>query len=247
MMDYNVYVYSFTEKIQVWCQGFFLAAVFGYLFYDSISAMFFLGISYGVLNLKLAKKKRIERRRWELHLQFREGITGLLSALQAGYSLENAFSQAEKDLYILYHGESFIEKEFSYIEKQLACSRNVEELLEDMASRSGIEDIRSFAEVFSIAKRMGGDMVAIIRSTVQNINEKLEIKREIRTMVAAKKLEGEVMNFIPPVMIFYLRITSPGLLDPLYHNVQGAFTSTILLLLYVAAMYMGRKIMELEV
>lgn len=247
MIDYLSYTYSPREYGYTWLKGFCMGAVLLYLFYDNVLIGIIGGVFAGILYAVSHKKYLISMRKWELNMEFKEGIAGISTALRAGYSIENAFTEAEKDLRILYNGQSYIEKEFAYIEKQLALNRTVEELLHELAMRSGIEDIESFAGVFITAKRTGGDMVAIIQSTVKNINEKLEVKREIQTMVTAKKLEGKIMNLIPPLMIAYLRISSPGFLDPLYHNLTGMLIMSAMLGIYVLAYQIGKQILDMEV
>lgn len=247
MMNYLFYTYSKKEYGYTWLKGFCMGGLFLYLFYDSVFVGMAGGFVAGIIYAHAHKKQLIAARRWELNLEFKEGMASVSTALRAGYSMENAFAEAGKDLRILYNGQSYIEKEFIYMEKQLALNRTVEELLYEFAMRSGIEDIMSFSEVFSTAKRTGGDMVSVIRSTVKNINEKLEVKREIQTMVTAKKLEGRIMNLIPPVMIAYLRISSPGFLDPLYHNPTGVLVMTVMLGIYMAACRLGKHILDMEV
>lgn len=247
MMNYLSYTYSKKEYVYTWLKGFCASGLFLYLFYDSVFAGMAGGFFAGIFYAHTHKKYLIAARKWELNLQFKEGMASVSTALRAGYSMENAFTEAGKDLRILYNGQSYIEKEFAYMEKQLALNRTVEELLHEFAMRSGIEDIISFSEVFATAKRTGGDMVSVIRSTVKNINEKLEVKREIQTMVTAKQLEGRIMNLIPPVMIAYLRISSPGFLDPLYHNLAGILIMTAMLGIYLTAGRLGKHILDMEV
>lgn len=247
MINYLSYTYSPKEYGCTWLKGFCMGAAFLYLFYDSVLIGTVGGAFAGVFYAASHKKHLIAMRKWELNLEFKEGIAGISTAMRAGYSIENAFAEAKKDLGILYDGQSYIEKEFAYIEKQLGLNRTVEELLHELSVRSGIEDIESFAGVFITAKRTGGDMVAIIQSTVKNINEKVEVKREIQTMVTAKKLEGKIMNLIPPFMIAYLRISSPGFLEPLYHNMTGMIIMSAMLIIYAFAYQIGKQILDMEV
>ena len=72
-------------------------------------------------------------------------------------------------------------------------------------------------------------------------------KKEINTMMAAKKLEFKIMCAVPFAMIGYLRISFPSFMGVLYGNVLGIMIMTICLLIYVAAFEMGKKIVEIEV
>ena len=115
------------------------------------------------------------------------------------------------------------------------------------AMRSGIEDIESFSEVLYTAKRTGGDIVKIIRSTSNAISDKLEVKREIKTMITAKQFEVTILKIIPFGIIIYLWLGSPGFLDPLYHNLFGILFMTVILILYTVINKIANTITSIEV
>lgn len=123
----------------------------------------------------------------------------------------------------------------------------VEVILKDFADRSGIDDIKNFAEVFDTAKRTGGDLIKIIRSTGNIIRDKIEVKREIITMITAKKFESNIMNLIPFGIIVYLRMFSPDFLSPLYHNLFGILFMTVILIIYYGISRIAKKIISIEV
>ena len=117
----------------------------------------------------------------------------------------------------------------------------------DFSNRSGLEDVESFCQVFVFAKRGGGNFVKIIKATVGQISDKLEIKREISTMIASKKLEQKIMQAVPVFILFYLDLTSPEFLQVLYQNPFGILVMTVCLLLYIAAMFLAEKIVNISV
>jgi tight adherence protein B len=189
----------------------------------------------------------MEERKWKINQEFKDGIISLSAALSSGYSAENAFEEAWKDLKLLYKEDALIMREFSYIINQIRMNITVEKALNEFAERTGVEDILNFAEIFSTAKRSGGDLVKVIRSTANAISDKVEVKREIITMVTAKKYEADIMKIIPLGIIFYLQFFSPGFLDPLYHNILGKMVMSILLIAYLCAYYLADKIVAIEV
>lgn len=65
-------------------------------------------------------------------------------------------------------------------------NENIESILKDFATRSGIEEIHHFADVFSVCKRSGGNLVEIISTTSRMIGERIEIKQEIETSLTSK-------------------------------------------------------------
>lgn len=218
----------------------------GYLFYKSIVVMMLFSIG-ALLLVHIQIGAREKKKKWQLTLQFKDGIISLSNALTAGYSIENAFDEAVKDLCFLYEDDAEIVKEFQQISLQVKLNRNVEELLLEFGNRTQIEDVINFAEIVTTAKRTGGDLIKIMKSTSNNISEKIEVQREITTLVAAKKLEGNIMSVIPLGIIMYLNLSMPGFLEPMYQGVIGRGIMSISLFCYLAALLLLNKIVTIKV
>jgi tight adherence protein B len=182
-----------------------------------------------------------------LNLEFKDAILALSAALEAGYSAEHAFEEACKDISQIFNEKSMVIKEFSYIMNQVRMNISLEKALSDFAERTGVEDILSFSEVFSTAKRTGGDLMNVIKITSNIISSKIEVKREIITLITAKRLEANIMKVIPLLILVYLSITSPEFLNPLYHNLIGIIVMTCFLACYLGAFLFIDKIIAIEV
>ena len=59
------------------------------------------------------EEKKKKARKWEFNQQFRQGILCLSAALNAGYSIENAFGEAIGDLSLMYDEDADIIQEFT--------------------------------------------------------------------------------------------------------------------------------------
>lgn len=217
-----------------------------YLFYHSmlITAVSSLG---AFAFAKYQQRKRVEKAKWQLTLEFKDAIQSLSNALTAGYSIENAFSEALRELTFLYDKDADILKELQVINQQIRLNRNVEDLLMEFGNRSGVEDILSFAEVVMTAKRTGGDLISIMKTTSERIGEKIEVQREIKTLIAAKKLEGTIMCVIPFGIIIYLNLCMPGFLEPMYKGEIGRGIMTLALIGYVGGIGLLNKVVAIRI
>lgn len=137
-------------------------------------------------------------------------------------------------------------KEYAVINHQLKMNIPIERLLEDLAERSGMEEIESFSQVFGFAKRGGGDIVKIFQESVERIAEQVELKREIETVIAAKKLEQKIMSVIPCGILIYIGIGMPEFMEPLYGNVTGVLVMSVCLGIYAAAYFMAQRIVQIR-
>lgn len=227
-------------------QGAILLMAISYLFYGTILGAVLLS-PYLIRYMKSWEKQMIKKKRQVFQLQFREAIRGMSSSLNIGYSVENAMRETFRELHLLYKKDDFIIKEFRYMLRQLEMNLSVENIWKEFAARVEDEDVRLFVTVFTMAKRSGGDSIRIIRSAVEQIGGKIEVKREIDTMMAAKRLEFRIMSVVPIAMICYLKVSFSGFLSALYGNLFGVIFMSVCLAIYAGAFELGKHIVEIEV
>lgn len=216
------------------------------LFYKSWYA-FVLILPIGYICRKYNQKKRDERKKRQLLKEFQFCMEMISANLLAGYALENSFVDAKKELEVLYGKESQMCSELEKINRKVSMNQPVERVFEEFALQCGVKEIEDFSEILSFAKRSGGDLIAIIQGTVENIGSKIRIEEEIQSMIAEKKMEQKVMNVMPMFLLFYLDLMSPGYLDVLYGNLAGVLIMTFCLLVYLAAILLSERIAHIEV
>ncbi len=244
-IDYGVYIFNKKEWIVYSISGITIIGAIAYFFYRSIFACLFLAPVFPLF-LKRKKKELAEKRRQELNMQFKDVVLSISANQKAGYSVENAFREAYRDMAMLYGRESHICRELSYIRKGLDNNAVLEKLLYNFGVRSHVPDILQFADVFLIAKRNGGNMTAILSETAETIEEKMLVDKEIQVLLSSKKMEQKIMNVIPFFIIFYISVTSKGFFDVLYHNPIGILIMTVCLLVYLTAYLISEKIVKIE-
>ncbi|MDD3217586.1 MAG: type II secretion system F family protein [Lachnospiraceae bacterium] len=234
------------EWIRYGGEGLLLCIAIDYLFY-SVWWMIFLLIPVGIWWVLQRKNACQIKRKQRLNLQFKDALSALRISLQAGYSLENAVLETYKDLQKIYQSQDEIVQEFRYLVRQMRIQVPVEQLFVELSDRSGVEDIENFASVFSIAKRTGGNLAAILEQTAVRLSDKIDVKKEIEASIASKKFEQNIMALMPAGIILYMRICSPDFLNGLYGNMLGIAIMTVCLGIYLGAYQLGRKIVTIEV
>ena len=245
MPDYERYEFNTAEKCKAVVIPAGIIIFLSYLCYDNIVFSIIL-IPYIPFYIKSYNKKLQEKRKWKLNLQFRDCINCISSALESGYSIENAIKEAYADMELSFSEDELIMKELRHIINSVANNMTVEEIFLDFSARSGIEDIKSFADIFATAKRTGGNLITIIKSTADVIHTRVELKRELRTVIASKKYEADIMKIIPFGILIYLRLFSSGMVSALYGNFFGIVFMTVILLLYLMLCKFSDHIVKIE-
>ena len=235
-----------AEYLKAFLQGSFTIIIISYLFYGSVFYAILFS-PYLFWYIKSWEKQKIKQNKVKFRLQFKEAIQSLSAALSVGYSVENAMRETVKDLRTMYKKEDTILKEFGFMIRQVQMNVPVETTFNDFSNRTGDEDVQTFVTVFNMAKRSGGDTMEIIRNTVKQMSEKIDVERDIENILAAKKMEFKIMTLIPFGMILYLKFSFPEVVDVLYGNAIGVVVMSICLGIYFVSYKVGKKLVEIEV
>ena len=218
----------------------------GIIFYEDIllSAMFSL---VGVLYIPFRKKEQLKKRKEALALQFKDTLYFISVSLSAGKSLETSITEAYKSILGIYPDpECDIVRELEIMNRRLLMNDPVEKIFMDLAERSQIEDIKSFAQVILISKRAGANLVEVIKNTSDTIREKVEIHQDIQSMIAGKRLEQKILGIMPFVLVLFLK-TGSNYLEPLVTTVFGRTIMTVSLVMILVGQFIAHKIMRIEV
>ena len=238
---------SAKDKLREGLTGVALSAAAAYTFYRSLIVFAVLAPTAFVLFPILRKPKLKEKRLWELKLQFKEAIWILSGFLSAGMSVENAFVMSVPELKKLYGDEAMIVKEFQLINGGIRLNKPAESLMADFAARSGLDEIRSFAEVFAIARRSGGSLKEVIERTGRIIREETEVSEEISNLTASRRYEQRIMNMLPFGIIVYVNLTSGGFMDVMYESLMGRVIMSLCLGLTILSYYLSQKILDIRI
>lgn len=241
--DYHEYVWKKGEWIWAVMQTGLVVVFLAYFFYKSIWAALPL-VAIGLVYFRLLKKQKEEKCRRELVAQFKECMLSVATALKAGYAVENAFLESRADMKMLYGEHSLIYRELELIRRGLVINITLEEMLLDFAGRSGCDEINQFAQIFSIAKRSGGNLSEIIYDSTELIGQRIDARQEIQSILGGRKMEQNIMKCMPFGILFYISLTYPGYFDSLYHNWQGVAIMSGCLGVYLAGYVLGDKILQ---
>ena len=245
-MDYGIYKLNKREILKYTLIYLVFSTAIAYTFYDSIAA-FLVMLPLGTMYFRQVRKVLAGKRKDKLRRQFQDMIDSVSSSLSAGYSVENSFYEARKDMRRLYGNDSLIAAELDHFFSLIDTGRTPELILSDFGDRTDVEDIRDFAEIFVLAKRNGGDFNEIIGKTVKVMKEKDETEREIAVILTGRRYEQRLMCVIPFAIILYLRISSPDFLSVLYHNIFGVAVMTLCLGIYGLSYGMSERITDIRV
>jgi|HigsolmetaAR203D_1030402.scaffolds.fasta_scaffold00122_48 tight adherence protein B len=245
-VDYRSYELNFRQKAL--SVALLAAALFaaGYLFFrHPLWASFCVPPSLAAPKWLAGVLQR--RRQEQLTLQFQQLLHSLSSSLNAGRSLEGALADAARDMIALYpEPRAMIHLELRRIAQKLDNGIPVDQAMDDFGQRSGIEDVRHFAEVLAICKRQGGNAAEVARQAAHLIHEKLDMQRSIQAMTAQKRWEARMLAVSPFAIVAFLSAASADYMAPLFTG-GGRLIMLAALLVLCGCIRMCIKMAEIRV
>lgn len=244
-INYRIYKMGQVEKLISILGAGTLLFVFAYVFYQNVILSIFIAL-FAVRYPKIRTKQMIKKRKKKLLLQFKDMLYSLSSSIGSGSSPERAISLTLTDMENQYDEDTFIVKELRLMEQKISMNENIEDVFLDLAQRSGVEDIYTFANIFEISKQTGGNLIEIMRHTVNVIADKIEIKREMDTLISGQKMEQKVLTIIPVVLMLFMTHFSKDFMEPMFHSITGRVISTISLAIILVGNLWAKKIADVE-
>lgn len=225
--------------------GILYIVMIAWLFYDQI--LFVIGLSPFLFYwMRKQRIRQDHRKKEQIREEFREMLLSMGNSLSAGYSIENSLKSARKDL-LMCRENGLLAKELQVLINHMKINEPVDKLLIDMAERVKLEELYQFAQIVSIAKKSGGNLIEIISNTIEHLSQAIQIKEEIETMTAAKQMEQKIMSIMPYFIVIYVRVTNPGYFDVLYKSFAGMIIATVCLVCLWIADSWAERVAEIEV
>ena len=97
----------------------------------------------------------------------------------------------------------------------------IEEVLSRVAEREGERHLGVVASALGLHSRHGGSLVKILESVIETIEEEDRLHRDIRSLTADARLSAIVLLAMPPVMLVFVSVFSPGYASPLLTDPLG--------------------------
>lgn len=145
---------STKEKWQLVAEWAVLSGVGAWLFYDSWWALLPLAVCFPFYR-RFRREALLRKRRMRYASEFQEGMQAMAASIRAGDSAERAVLEALKDLRSIHGKDTAMMEELELMTRELSMNRTPEQLLSELADRSGWR-MRSVLRIFSCGQAYWG-------------------------------------------------------------------------------------------
>ena len=117
-MDYSRYSMSTKDWGIVFIKSMAATVIIAYLFYDSPIVVIAFPAVFAYC-AKLCRQEGVRRQKEKLNEEFMNVLKVLSSNMLAGYSVENAWQEAEKEMELMYGNDSLMLSEIQEMNRQI--------------------------------------------------------------------------------------------------------------------------------
>ena len=226
--------------------GFVAGFIILFIFYRLLALSILGGIVLGFVNIFASTRTAMKKRKLKLRLQFFDLLEAMSVSMRAGGTVLKSLQNAREDLLLIYPEDSDIIIELEIIIGKFNNAVALSEAFSDLARRSGLEDITSFATIYATIEGKSGRADEIVKETQQIIADKMEIEMEIDTLMTAAKSEVNIMLFMPLIILGIIGYAGAGFMDAIYTTGAGRIVSTGGLIVFAISYLLARKFSSIK-
>ena len=239
--DYKRIPSATVDHVAAFAIGMAAGFLLLFIFFKLVALSIIGGAVLGVVNILVSAHASIKKRKLKLRVQFFDLLEAMSVAMRAGNPMLRALQSAREDLVLIYPRDSDIIVEIDVIIGKFYNAVPLSEAFSDLAQRSGLEDIASFASIYATIEGKSGRADEIVRETQQIIADKMEIEMEIDTLLIAAKSEVNIMLSMPLVILGIIGYAGAGFMDAIYTTGAGRIVSTGGLIIFIISFILARK------
>ena len=136
---------------------------------------------------------RIDRREASFTNQLGDCLMMVANAMRAGFSFLQAMDLISKEM------EPPMSDEFKHVMRDISLGASVERALDDMDKRVNSPDFSLVVTAVLIQQQVGGDLAHILDTISETIQDRIRMRREVRTLTAQGRMSGWVLAALPIV------------------------------------------------
>lgn len=185
-----------------------------------------------------------QKHKHELLAEFLSFLQSLNASVYLGYSMDQAFIEAEKELASYGKERGELQQSLQLINRKRSVGESVEQHFLAFASRKQVEEILIFAQVLCFLQKSGGDSIYLMNQTSERIRWIVDVQKEMQTVQTAKRMETKIMLLAPAGMLVFMNTMNPDYMNVYYQDGFGYSLLLGFLLLYGFAAWLSNDILQ---
>ncbi len=199
-------------------------------------ALVLVGVAAPISWVILKRNKRLAL----LGKQLSDALGILCSALRVGQSVQTAMKNVAEEM------EEPISREFMRVYRETQYGMTLEASLGGMVKRTKNPDLELMCSAILIQRQIGGNLAQILQNISDTINQRIQMRGEVKTLTSAGRLSGYIIGALPLLIILILMFINPSYIDMFFTTQSGRIMLIISAVLEVIGFLFVRKIVNIK-
>jgi tight adherence protein B len=156
---------------------------------------------------------RAGKRVKQIQEQLPDALALMAASVEGGQTFQRSIDMYRRD------ARPPLSAELDRVMAEVAVGSDLVVALENMAERSGVEDLKWAVEAVRIQQSTGGRLAPILHTLAGFMRTRQEVRREVQTLSAEGRMSGYVLFAIPLFLVVALELKDPGYLNPMLHGI----------------------------
>jgi tight adherence protein B len=187
-----------------------LAVVVGIMIGSPVGSLIAIAVVAGVA--WYIPIRRANKRIKQMQEQLPDALALMAASVEGGQTFQRAIDMYRRD------ARPPLSNELDRVMAEVAVGSDLVVALENMAERSGVEDLKWAVEAVRIQQSTGGRLAPILHTLADFMRTRQEVRREVQTLSAEGRMSGYVLFAIPLFLVGALEMKDPGYLTPMFHG-----------------------------
>ena len=229
-----------TEFLLLMGLSFFLAIVIAFIVSKKIYIGFMIAIVV-VMAEWIYVLLKIDRREATFTNQLGDCLMMVANAMRAGFSFLQAMELVSKEM------EPPISDEFKHVMRDIGLGASVERALDDMDKRVSSPDFSLVVTAVLIQQQVGGDLAHILDTISDTIQDRIRMRREVKTLTAQGRMSGWVLAALPFALGAFISVVNPSYIEPLFTERIGQMAIAFGIIMVLIGFFVIQRIVDIDV
>ena len=180
-----------------------------------------LGLAGGLLLLRWWLRRARERRRERFVQQIPDLARVLSNATNAGLSITTAWVVAEGEM------AEPAKSEIQRLNAAVRFGAPLDQAMLQLNDRLPAREVRVLMSTLVVSSRSGGSLIKALRDISFTLDDRKEVRREVRTVLAQARATGTLVTVMGVAILLMLNAIQPGLVDKMTHKLIGQIALVI--------------------
>lgn len=165
----------------------------------------------------------------------------LSNAASAGLALRTSLAMAGDEL------DAPAGEELRGVAESMALGQSLERALGAMQLRLPSRELTVLVQTLVIQSRAGGALVSALQNIAATLEQRKDLRREVRTVVSGAVFGGYVVTALGIASIFVMNLLSPGALDALAGTTVGRIVLVVAGLFFTAGYVLINRLTRVDI